>query len=319
MKTPILFKEYLWLITTIADCGPISLAEINRKWVLTEMSEGNEIPRSTFNRHKDAIQDIFGVNIDCDIRGGYKYYISNEDALADGTIQSWIINSLSTGYALSDNLGLHGRILLEPASGNPEMLRLIMQAMKENRRLRVVHQKYTSREPKTYTFDPYAVKFCQGRWYVLAHFQRPAREGEVADRREGLPEGYVDYYVTFALDRMLEAEILEETFAMDRCFDAGQFFSECYGIVHGDGQLATKIVIRAFETEAFYMADLPWHHSQNILAYGEDYVDFEFFIRPTADFATKILSRGNMVRVVEPQWLAEVIKQMHQDAIDEYN
>ena len=39
------------------------------------MSEGVELARATFNRHKDAIEDIFGIYIECDKKNGYKYYI----------------------------------------------------------------------------------------------------------------------------------------------------------------------------------------------------------------------------------------------------
>ena len=39
------------------------------------MSGGVELARSTFNRHKMAIEDIFGIRIECDRSYGYKYYI----------------------------------------------------------------------------------------------------------------------------------------------------------------------------------------------------------------------------------------------------
>lgn len=318
MKTPILFKEYLWLINTIKQYGPISLSEINRRWVRTEMSDGLEIPRSTFNRHKDAIQDIFGVNIDCDVRNGYKYLISNAEVLDDDTIQNWVINTLSSSYALAENISLHKRILLEPTSGDANLLQLIMDAMKESRRIKINHQKYTSSEVRSYFIDPYCIKMCQGRWYLLAHFKRPAREGEKVLKRKGLPDGYVDFYTTFALDRILSAEILDESFIMDEGFDASEYFRDCFGIVHGDGTPCMKVVIRAYETEICYMADLPWHPSQKMVNEGEDFADFEFHIRPTLDFSTKIVSRGYMVKVLEPQWLADEIKMMHEDAFRQY-
>ena len=82
MRVPALFKEYIWLVNTIrkADDG-ISFAEINEKWLETDMSEGVELARSTFNRHKDAIEDIFGIIIDCNRQNGYKYFISNDEVL----------------------------------------------------------------------------------------------------------------------------------------------------------------------------------------------------------------------------------------------
>ena len=63
MNIPTKFKEYIWLVSTIRKAKKISLAEINELWVKTEMSGGVELPRSTFNRHKDTIEDIFGIYI----------------------------------------------------------------------------------------------------------------------------------------------------------------------------------------------------------------------------------------------------------------
>ena len=81
MATPSLFRQYIWLVNTINNAGKITFAEINRLWVGEEMSGGVEMARTTFNRHKDAVLDVFGVIIDCDRRNGYKYYISNRDVL----------------------------------------------------------------------------------------------------------------------------------------------------------------------------------------------------------------------------------------------
>ena len=41
MKTPTLFREYIWLINTIYEARAITLAEINQRWVRTEMSGGD--------------------------------------------------------------------------------------------------------------------------------------------------------------------------------------------------------------------------------------------------------------------------------------
>lgn len=66
MKYQTIFKQYVWLVNTIAKHRYITLEEINRHWLETEMSDGIEIARSTFNRHKDAIEDMFGIYIECD-------------------------------------------------------------------------------------------------------------------------------------------------------------------------------------------------------------------------------------------------------------
>lgn len=58
MRTQAKFKEYIWLVNTINKARAISFADIQKKWLETDMSKGIELARSTFNRHKDAIEDI---------------------------------------------------------------------------------------------------------------------------------------------------------------------------------------------------------------------------------------------------------------------
>mgnify|MGYP006999401109 FL=1 len=65
MRTQAKFKEYIWLVNTINKARAISFADIQKKWLETDMSKGIELARSTFNRHKDAIEDIFGIYIEC--------------------------------------------------------------------------------------------------------------------------------------------------------------------------------------------------------------------------------------------------------------
>lgn len=77
MTIPGLFKEYIWLIETINRYGKITFAELNELWKRKEESAGVEFSRTTFNRHRDTILDMFGLIIECDRRDGYRYYIEN--------------------------------------------------------------------------------------------------------------------------------------------------------------------------------------------------------------------------------------------------
>lgn len=47
-------------------------------------SEG-KIPERTFHRHRLAIADIFGIDIQCNRYNGNTYYIENGDALNEPT------------------------------------------------------------------------------------------------------------------------------------------------------------------------------------------------------------------------------------------
>ena len=46
--------------------------------------------------------------------------------------------------------------------------------------------------------------------------------------------------------------------------------------------------------------------------------DFELTLRPTPDFYTPLLSRGPLIKVLSPQWLADEIKRQHLEAAKLY-
>lgn len=71
MKVSTLFQEYIWLVETIHRAGKITLDDINQKWLRTMMSEGVTITRATFIRHKAAIEEMFGIIINCDAHDDY--------------------------------------------------------------------------------------------------------------------------------------------------------------------------------------------------------------------------------------------------------
>ena len=308
MKAHYLFREYIWLVNTIREARKISLADINRRWLRTEMSEGVELARSTFNRHKDAIEDMFGIIIDCDRTDGYRYYISNEEVLREDSIQNWLLSMLSVNNVISEGFSLKNRILLESSSSGGEFLPLVIDAMKKSVRVKVVYQRYGTDEPKVLNFEPYCIKLFNKRWYVLGHFHRDATEDHEAQ----------DYFGMFAFDRIKWLEMTDIPFEIDPEFDAVTYFSESFGVLVHDGTVMERVVIRAYGQERFYLRDLPIHSSQREIAEGDDFADFELYVRPTIDMSRHLLGLGNKIKILEPQWLADEVCSMHLDAISRY-
>ena len=77
-------------------------------------------------------------------------------------------------------------------------------------------------------------------------------------------------------------------------------------------------VIRAFGNERYFMRDLPVHHTQREINSTDEYTDYEIIMRPTFDFSDYMLSRGVMAKIIEPQWLANEIHDMHLLAVEMY-
>lgn len=308
MRVPSLFKEYIWLVNTIWKARRISFADLQDKWLDTDMSEGIELARSTFNRHKDAIEDIFGIYIDCDRKNGYKYYIGNEDVLRENSIQNWMLSTLSVSNIISESLSVQDRILLESVPSERNCLTSIIEAMKNNLKVSISYKKYGTNESHEMTFEPYCVKLFKRRWYVLGHFH--------SDARDGKPER--DYFSTFSFDRIKSLRLTDEKFIIDKDFNADEWFSEYYGVLTDESYKVERIILRAYGMEQFYMRDLPIHVSQQEISQCEDYADFELKMRPTVDFNSYVLSRSNQLKVLEPEWLASEIKEMLQETMDLY-
>ena len=256
MTTYTKFKEYIWLVNIIYHAKAITFAEINERWLKTDMSEGVEMARTTFYRHKCAIEDIFGIYIDCDKKNGNKYYIGNEYVLREDSVQNWMLSTLSVGNIVEESQSLHNRILLEHVPSGGEKLQQVIKAMKENRMISLTYRRYGSPENGTYTLAPYCVKLFHQRWYLVASFE------------SGLKSVY-------SFDRIEKVELLDAKFKMDEEFEAVDFFNDSYGIVVDDKIESQRIVLRAYGYEPYYLRDLPLHHSQCEINTTEEYSDFE--------------------------------------------
>ena len=302
MKSYALFQQYIWLVNTIHKYRKLTLDEINQHWLDTDMSEGLPIARSTFNRHRDAILDMFGVIIECDKKDGFRYYIYNAEVLEEDSIQNWMLSTLSVNSILSESKGVYDRILLEHVPSDGDNLHKFIDAMKRGVRVKVGYRKYGSQEIKsTMTLEPYFVKLFNKRWYALVKFPEPT-----------------GMLFTLAFDRIVSLEVTEDKYIYDKDFDPTGWFRNCYGIVRDNDVQIQKIIIRAFGKEADYLRDLPLHHSQKEITKEEEFSDFELILSPTADFWTPLMARGATIKIMQPQWLADVIKKMHLEAAKLY-
>ena len=302
MKAYALFQEYIWLVNTIHRFGRLTLEEINRRWLDTELSEGIPIARSTFNRHRDAILDMFGIIIDCDRKDGFRYYIDNEEVLEEDSIQNWMLSTLSVNSILSESKAVQKRILLESIPSDGDNLHKFIEAMKRGVRVLVNYRRYGGfGYGSPMKLDPFFVRLFNKRWYALVKFPEPT----------GL-------LFTLAFDRIISLDLTDEKFDYPKDFDPATWLRDSYGIVRDPEVPVETVVIRAFGKEANYLRDLPLHHSQKEVETTDAYSDFSLTLSPTADFFSPLLSRGAAIKVLSPQWLADEIKQLHQAAVELY-
>lgn len=293
MKASLLFKQYVWLVDTIRRSRRITLADLNARWQLTSLSEGTPLSRTTFNRHRTAVEEIFGIKIGCDADN--YYYIVDASQLHSDNVQQWMLSALTVSNIVGEARGLHDRILLENIPTEGELLRQVVEAMQRGVRITVSYRRYGRDDDSQWTLEPYCIKLFRRRWYLLCK------------NSKGL--------MVLSFDRVTSLALTDESFAVDPDFDAESFFAEYFGVMTDSRIPLTRIVLRAYGNERFALRDLPLHPSQHLLEEAEDHVDFELRLRPTTDFLAHLLSRGRWVEVLSPNDIAQKISDLHREAI----
>ena len=298
MKPAQIFHQYIWIINTLRAYGQLTFEELNQKWQEDQVTDGNPLQRSSFNRHRDAILDMFGIIIDCD-KKTYKYYISNQDVLCDGSIEHWLFSTLTVHGVLADSAAVKERLVLENAPAGEQYLDIIIRAIRTNRRLLIGYKKFQA-EGYEKVVCPYALKLFHQRWYLLALRSAEGRSQGESDE---------DQMRIYALDRMTMVQLTDEPFVMPADFSPQAYFSEYYGVLTDDTPMA-HVVVRAHKWMPNYLRTLPLHHSQCELASTPDYTDFSLDIRPTSDFLGELMRHSDGIEVLEPLDLRQKMREM---------
>ena len=299
-----LLKKYIWLIDIFVRKGDegIILNDIQdaykSKW-------NEEYTRRTFNNHREAIEDVFGIKIECR-RSDYHYFVKYSSSIANQKdTTSWIINSFSLNSVLMTNgERLSGRVSLENIPSGQKWLAKIMSAMRDNKIIRLGYKKYVASEVDHWTIRPYAVKEDGRRWYLIGW----------CEEKKSLR--------IYSLDRFDYMEETNKTFKMPENFDVDETFSTSYSIYLTNDKACT-IQIRAFGTEANYLQDLPIHKSQTIIGSGttddgKPYTDFSIFVVPDTKLIMDLCGKIDQIEVISPESVRNQVAESLSKALEHY-
>ncbi len=293
-----LINRYVWLVDTISRYGRITLKDLNAAWLRSEISEGKPLARRTFFHYRDGVEEMFDINIQCD-KSTFEYYIDDSGSESNALLRSWVVDSVSMSGTLSNARDVSGRIMLENVPSAREHLPVVIDALKQNRRIRFSYKSYTRSLPTDgIVLEPYFVKIFKQLWYVIGL--------NVKDRQ----------VKTYALDRISSLNILQDTFAMPEEVNPSEFFKDCFGIITNRNS-AKRIVLRVEPTQAKYFRALPLHSSQQEVVH-DDYSIFTYKMRITYDLKEEIMSHGATIEVLEPKELKTLIRTELEQALKNY-
>ena len=228
---------------------------------------------------------MFEIDILCDRKDGSKYYIEYEKDLKKGEIRTWLLNTFAVSNLVNESHKLKERILFENIPTGQMYLTTIIEAMKENSSIRITYQKFILNKGYSFEIHPYCVKIFKQRWYVIAY------------------NPYKKDILTYALDRINEMETISKRFDLQENFDSEVFFNDSYGIIVDDKIKTEKILIKIYGNDAKYVESLPLHHSQKVEEKNDNYSIYSYCIKPTYDFKKELMSFGNNVEVLSPEFL----------------
>lgn len=311
-----LLRKYIWLVQTFIRAGEkgLSLEEISDRW---ESRFDSAYSRRTFNNHREAVEEVFGIRIDCN-RSTNRYFVEYSEDVADENAESaWLINTFTVNNML--NLGrerLSGRVSVEDIPSGHIHLTTVLEAMTEGVEICFTYKKYTSSEESAYTLRPYAVKEFAKRWYVIGHcIERNALR-------------------VYGLDRVMSMDLTTKSFRMPSGFDVDELFATSFGIyLPEDG--GQTIVFRTSPTEARFLRDLPIHSSQEELKgkrlesmlneigigspKGSDDVYFSMFVCPNENLIMEFCKYAGRVEVLSPISVRTAVAEQLRRAVEQYS
>jgi len=289
-------NKYVWLVETIYKAKKISFEDINKRWLENDMSEGDALSIRTFHKWRIAIEEMFGLVIENEQGGQYRYYIQNADELKNGSMRSWLFNTLTVSNLMLDSMSIKDKVLFEEIPDGEQYLPVILEALKKNLVLGMTYQSYWRDEANTFEVEPYCLKAFKQRWYLVAR------------------SPYYDKVMIYALDRVQWLGLTDKSFKYPKDFNAEDYFEDCFGIIADHNVSIETVKIKVSAGQANYLRSLTLHQTQREIERTDEYSIFTVRLRPTFDFRQEILSQGSDIEVLEPKWfrdeVAEISKHM---------
>ena len=178
-------------------------------------------------------------------------------------------------------------------------LKHLLKAIQEKRMITFAHLNYQTNKITDYTLKPYLLREYLNRWYVV-----------------GIAEGE-EFFKKFGVDRIDDLKITEETFKRKKNLDPNDIFDHIIGLEITDHKLQ-PVILSFTPKQGKYIKSLKLHRSQKILIDNEKELRIELMLIPNFELTQKILMHGSLVKVIEPNWLAENIQKILRKTLKKY-
>lgn len=306
------FAKFVWLVDLLRQYKHLTYKQISEKWKNSGFGNGEVLSLRTFHNFKDGIADALGIDIEIDKSvKGYYYHIAESSLDDKKSVRSWVMDSYSVLNQVMADKQLENRVQFEKIPSGNTWLTSFMQAMRDNKVVKITYKKFSDDVEKTFEAEPYFMKVSNRRWYVIVralHYVEKNKQNKTHD----------DEIRVYALDRINNVEITDKTFKMDKDFDAEKFYDGCLGVMHTKDP-KQRVLIKAYGGARNYMETLPFHESQKIVSSDGESTVFEMNVKVTNDFLQLVMMQGDMIEVLEPASVREQMKNFAKSLMKYYD
>lgn len=260
----------------------------NRDYSITKVPLGKE-ELLQLSEAVDLLKQMFGFSVfsDCeDIVNKLEDHVLSMRFQTEPVIQ------------LETNIRLKGLNLIST----------LHEAIVKKRPVQVTYCPFETEENRYLIFSPYVLKEYRNRWFVIG-----------GKKVEGCLSNPPIRFL--ALDRIVNLEIMTmENYLPTQGFNAKDFFKDRIGLSNYDRSVEI-VRFMADRHQTPYLTTKPIHESQQIVATDNEsgWTTFEIRVIINPELIREIMGVVNHIKVLEPQYLVEEMKQLIRDAANLYD
>lgn len=216
-------------------------------------------------------------------------YISSEFSQIIDKITTILKKHVAEADVIDDAFSLQ---LIEYSPVPENVFKAVLEGCLKRRSLSFTYASPVRDEKNTRTVDPYHLFNYMGTWHLIAHchMRRAIRD--------------------FNLFRMSDIRLLEDTFTLQRGFDAGKYFGSAFGLYKGSR--TQPVTVRFSPVKARWIKGQVWHKEQKEKTLKDGSLELTFPVANYSEVMMEILKHGPEVEVLRPKDLRDLIKQQAQ-------
>ncbi len=212
-----------------------------------------------------------------------------------------VISRLEETYNISRSRSEKPAILYQHSlnEAGQQWVGYIYQRIREKKALKLDYQPF-GKEMMTFTFSPYLLKEYNNRWFAIGYHHH--HEGQS----------------TIALDRIREVVESVKPYFEDPNFDPFTWDRDIIGVSMHNDKPKEVVVLRTFGKLKDYLRTKPLHHSQKYIGNVNGQATFTLEIIANYELESVLLSLGEELEVVSPEWLRSKIAERLRMGVDRY-